>query len=113
MEVLMGFEKGVKHAGRPSGSRSKSNFIVSDVINKRFPARIAQIASRRASAVLGASGPGKTNLINYLDGKRLTARESIIGNCFDCCGDYIDGKKDCENPLCIFYPFMPYRLREK
>jgi hypothetical protein len=113
MEDLMTYEKGVKHAGRPAGSKPKSVFVVANVVNKRFPERIAQIAIRRSSAALGASGPGKTNLINYLDGKRLTARESIIGNCFVCCGDYVDGKKDCENPLCIFYPFMPYRLREK
>lgn len=109
----MPFEKGVKHVGRPSGSRTKSVFIVADIINKRFPERIAQLASRRTSAALGASSSGKTHLINYLNGKRLTARQSIVGNCYDCCGDYVDGRHDCENPLCIFYPFMPYRLKDQ
>jgi hypothetical protein len=54
------FEKGHKALGRPSGSRNKSVFIISDLLNKRFPERIAQLAQRRASASLGASSTGKS-----------------------------------------------------
>ena len=32
--------------------------------------------------------------------------------CNDCCGGYVDGKKDCEIEWCPLYSFMPYRKKE-
>lgn len=40
---------------------------------------------------------------------RLTIRRAVIAKCYDCCGYYQDGKKDCEVPECPLHPFMPYR----
>lgn len=107
----MPFEKGNK-LGRPQGSKQKTQFIVRDVLNKRFPDRIAQLESFKASAGQSPLSPGKSCFLDYMQGKRLTARQTLIANCFDCCGQYVDGKKDCENPLCVCYPFMPYRLKD-
>ena len=32
--------------------------------------------------------------------------------CKECCGEYIDGKVDCENIVCPIYHYMPYRKLE-
>jgi hypothetical protein len=106
----MPFQKG--HTGRPSGIRNKRVFSLPDIVNTMFPTQAPQIASRRSSVASGIKCNGKQLFLDYLDGKRtLTARQSIIANCFDCCGQYIDGRCDCENPLCPCYPFMPYRRK--
>jgi hypothetical protein len=56
---------------------------------------------------------GNKELKKYLYGDRLTQRQAIIAKCFDCMGQYIDGKIDCLILDCPLYPFMPYRNKEK
>lgn len=41
--------------------------------------------------------------------KTKSRRYAIEAKCYDCTGGYIDGRKDCENPKCPLYTFMPYR----
>ena len=41
-----------------------------------------------------------------------TPMKSILAKCWDCIGHYVDGKKDCENPTCPLYSYMPYRVME-
>lgn len=57
----------------------------------------------------GLTAQGKKELLAYLDGKRLTARQAVISHCYSCMGYYIDGKVDCKIPECSAYGFMPYR----
>jgi hypothetical protein len=52
---------------------------------------------------------GKTKLLKYLSGDVLTRGDSIIAKCAECMGYYIDGRYDCEIPLCPLYHYMPYR----
>lgn len=57
----------------------------------------------------GLTARGKKELLAYLDGKRLTARQAVISHCYSCMGYYIDGKVDCKISECPAYGFMPYR----
>jgi hypothetical protein len=52
---------------------------------------------------------GKTTLLKYLYGDKLTRNAAITAKCCDCMGYYIDGRADCETKECPLYPFMPYR----
>lgn len=57
---------------------------------------------------------GRTLLLKYLGGGKLTARQSVIAFCCECMGFYHDGRHDCENYMCSHYPLMPYgKLRKK
>jgi hypothetical protein len=51
---------------------------------------------------------GKMELLDHLKGKKLTQREAIKANCYDCMGYYDDGAQDCKDPICPLRPFMPY-----
>jgi hypothetical protein len=53
--------------------------------------------------------PGLRHLRRYLAGERLTQRQAILAKCNECCGYYIDGRKDCGVVDCSLHPFMPYR----
>ena len=35
--------------------------------------------------------------------------EAISLKCEECMNEYIDGRRDCEIPLCPLYPYMPYK----
>ncbi|MCR4307365.1 MAG: hypothetical protein NUV80_02305 [Candidatus Berkelbacteria bacterium] len=63
--------------------------------------------------IYGISARGRTELIKHLDKKRLTAKQAVIAQCYDCMGGYTDGKYSCDKPDCPLYPFMPYRNVEK
>ncbi len=52
---------------------------------------------------------GKRELLAYLDGKRLTAKQTILAKCFECMGFFADGRADCGMPDCPCYAFMPFR----
>lgn len=41
--------------------------------------------------------------------KRPSAIKAIKAKCFDCCGDMMDGKIDCEINTCPLYWWQPYR----
>ena len=64
----------------------------------------------------GLQRSGKKEYILYLETKRISAQAAIRAKCYDCCGYYADGAKDCKCPLCPLYPFMPFQktqVREK
>ena len=43
---------------------------------------------------------------------KLTRKEAIDYQCWECMGFYADGKTDCENVRCPLYAYMPYRQLE-
>jgi hypothetical protein len=59
--------------------------------------------------LFGISAKGKTDLLNHLNGERITRNQAIKAKCYDCLGFYSDGKMDCLQPECPLYPYMPYR----
>lgn len=61
-----------------------------------------------ASVKQAKSAKGKSDLLKYLDGKRLTQAQAIRAYCYDCMGFYIDGTDDCGNETCPLHHFMPY-----
>ena len=56
---------------------------------------------------------GRSHLIKYLKGVRLTQRQAILAYCCACMGYFIDGRNDCKMPECPLYPYMPYREDKK
>ena len=58
----------------------------------------------------GKTAQGKNEYLSYMEhGAKLSHKQAILANCYQCMGFYIDGKNDCERPNCPLYPFMPYR----
>jgi hypothetical protein len=57
----------------------------------------------------GSTARGKRELIAFLRGGTLTMKESILVNCYQCTGFYLDGRKDCEVEGCPLHVLMPYR----
>ena len=51
---------------------------------------------------------GKTQYLRYLQGEKLTHMQGILAKCAECNCGYVDGRHDCEIPICPLYPFMPY-----
>lgn len=47
-----------------------------------------------------------------MDDLKVTFKNAILSHCKGCVGHYIDGKIDCENVVCEFYTWMPYRKLE-
>jgi hypothetical protein len=68
-----------------------------------------QASQRRDILDTAPTSGGKTKLLKYLYGDKLTRNSSIVAKCCDCMGDYFDGRVDCEISICPLYPFMPYR----
>ena len=65
----------------------------------------------KSSILFGIMARGRKELLNHLDGERLTIRQMALARCFDCMGYFADGKADCEIPDCPLYPLMPYRKK--
>ena len=58
----------------------------------------------------GKTARGKNEYLNYMEtGRKLSHKQAILANCFQCMGFYMDGKNDCEIPDCPLYSYMPYR----
>lgn len=58
----------------------------------------------------GKTAQGKREYLDYLTTrKKLTPRQAIRANCYQCAGYFIDGKMDCEVIDCPLHPYMPYR----
>lgn len=55
---------------------------------------------------------GRAEFRRHEVGKRLTATQAILANCFWCTGEYDGGKVDCLIKDCPLYPFMPYKEEE-
>lgn len=56
----------------------------------------------------GKKARGKSELIEHLEGGRLTLRQAVQAHCYDCMGYFADEKADCKIPACSLYPFMAY-----
>lgn len=61
------------------------------------------------SAKSGKMRVGKTQLLKYLTGGRLTQREAIKAKCYDCDGMGETGECDIES--CTLYPYSPYQTK--
>jgi hypothetical protein len=70
-----------------------------------------QKADLQTSLSTAPQSGGREASKRYLSGENLNRTEAMLAKCFDCCGQYVDGKKDCEVPLCTLYPWMPYRKK--
>ena len=57
----------------------------------------------------GVKAIGKKDLLNYLDGGRLTPSQTIKAKCYECMGYYVDGRCDCGIVDCPNHSKMPYR----
>ena len=62
-------------------------------------------------AMNGKSRSGKTQLLKYLRGSRITRQESIKAKCFDCDGMGDSGECDLEH--CALYPYSPFKTNSK
>ncbi len=54
---------------------------------------------------------GKSQLLKYLSGERLTPRQAIIAKCYECCGYCVDGIEICTIENCPLYPYSPFRRK--
>lgn len=53
---------------------------------------------------------GKSELMKFLNGFRITRNEAIKAKCYDCMGFYDNTQeKDCKNLTCPLYTYMPYK----
>lgn len=71
------------------------------------------ILSRQNLIKAVEAGPhiiGRKELLKFLKGGKITRNDSIMANCYECMGYYIDGRADCEKYDCPFYPYSPSRL---
>ena len=59
------------------------------------------------SCKTGKSRAGKTQLLKYLKGGRLTRQEAIKAKCYDCDGMGDAGECVIEN--CSLYPYSPFK----
>jgi hypothetical protein len=58
----------------------------------------------------GKKAQGKIEYIEYLEtGVKLSPKNAILANCYQCMNSYMDGKLDCEIADCPLYPYMPCR----
>lgn len=44
--------------------------------------------------------------------KQATRAAAMKMKCHDCCGEYFDGRDDCEVTRCPLYSWMPYRKKQ-
>ena len=56
----------------------------------------------------GSGCKGQAAYVKFTEGAKLTQRNAIYANCFECMGFYVDGREDCKNTTCLFYQWMPY-----
>ncbi|MGD0236848.1 MAG: hypothetical protein ABSC55_20200 [Syntrophorhabdales bacterium] len=58
----------------------------------------------------GTAARGKREYLAFLRGERLTLKQRVLANCYECTGMYTDGREDCEQmETCVFHVYMPYR----
>lgn len=51
---------------------------------------------------------GYREMQKYKQGENLTIRQAGKAKCFECMGEFQDGKLDCKIEDCSLYPWMPY-----
>ena len=61
------------------------------------------------ACIYGVVAVGRTSLIRYRNGEKLTLKKACNANCYDCMGGYTDGRYSCMIEGCPLYPYMPYK----
>ena len=61
------------------------------------------------SAKSGKMRSGKTQLLKYLKGGRLTRQEAIKAKCYDC--DGMGDSGECSLEHCSLYPYSPFKTK--
>lgn len=56
----------------------------------------------------GKRAVGRSELIRFMQGKRLTNKQMILAKCYECEHGYTDGKKPCPVLDCPLHPHHPY-----
>lgn len=57
----------------------------------------------------GKRAKGRKELQKHVNGGKLTPKEAILADCYECMGGYTDGIYSCGIPACPLYSYMPYR----
>jgi hypothetical protein len=60
----------------------------------------------------GKKAKGRSELLQYLNGNKITRDQAIKAACYQCTNYYIDGLIDCEMDHCSLYPYFPYKGRK-
>jgi hypothetical protein len=45
----------------------------------------------------------------FLGGSKITRKEAMLAKCYECMGEYEDGKRDCQGVSCPLYFYYPYK----
>ena len=63
----------------------------------------------------GIQVKGQKEFVAFCEGESISARQAILAHCYECLGYFggMEGSRDCENPVCPLYPFMPYSTRKR
>jgi len=56
----------------------------------------------------GRKFKGRSEYLKYLEGKKLTPKQTMAAQCYLCMGYYSDGGVDCGLKICPMYPYMLY-----
>jgi hypothetical protein len=56
----------------------------------------------------GKRAKGKREFEKFKKGEKLTYKQSVYANCYECMSGYYDGKVDCEVKNCPLYTFIPF-----
>ena len=57
----------------------------------------------------GKSGQGRTEYLDYLEGKHISYKQRCLAQCYQCMGYYKDGKVSCGCRTCALFTIMPYK----
>ena len=57
----------------------------------------------------GVLAKGRRELIKHLKGERLTYKQAVLAQCYDCQGYYVDGKRSCRSSHCPLFQFVTYK----
>ena len=76
--------------------------------DEKIKMRLAEI--KKDVKANGIMAKGRKELLAFCDGEKSTMKGAIYAHCYQCLGyqDNPGDAKDCENPVCPLYPFMPY-----
>jgi len=63
----------------------------------------------------GIKARGQKELIRFYQGEKMTMKQAILANCYQCLGYYESSgsDKDCKNMDCPIYFYMPYSSHKK
>lgn len=56
---------------------------------------------------------GSKEYMDFMNGKKLSARAAIRAKCYECSGYYMDGVSACHIKTCPLYFYNPYNGRWK